>query len=53
MAARTRAAARPIPSTPPADPEEPADAEEEGQDLPLAKVIPFGVFEPGDERRYR
>ncbi|SCG17573.1 Mu transposase, C-terminal [Micromonospora echinofusca] len=53
VAARTRAAARPIPSTPPADPEEPADAEEEGQDLPLAKVIPFGVFEPGDERRYR
>ncbi|MDG4786229.1 hypothetical protein O7626_09865 [Micromonospora sp. WMMD1102] len=53
VGARTRAAARLIPSIPPADPEEPADVEEEDRDVPLAKVIPFGVFEPGDERRYR
>jgi hypothetical protein len=39
------------------EPADPIDADSADSDLgreaPLAKVIPFGVFEAGDERRYR
>jgi len=53
VAARTRAAVRPV-LDPPDEAGDPVDdAEDVGGDAPLAKVIPFGVFEAGDERRYR
>ncbi|MEO3781393.1 Mu transposase C-terminal domain-containing protein [Micromonospora sp. B11E3] len=54
VAARTRAAGRPVP-LPPDDPDDAGDDAdvENDSDAPLAKVIPFGVFEAGDERRYR
>jgi transposase InsO family protein len=51
-AARTRAALRSTPATVAAADPDDQDLEDDGE-VPLAKVIPFGVFEAGDERRYR
>jgi hypothetical protein len=50
VAARTRAAVRSV--LPPGEaPDDVDDSVED--DASLATVIPFGIFEPGDERRYR
>jgi hypothetical protein len=56
VVARTRAGTRATPlacdDDAPPDPPDPVQADD-GDDTPLATVIPFGAFVAGDERRYR
>jgi transposase InsO family protein len=53
VVARTRAASRPALPAGDDPVEEEDDLADPGDDAPVAKVLPFAVFEAGDERRYR